>query len=53
MLYDLSKYEKHLVFTENGIELTKDAPQNIRERIEQINKEYKGNYGETLIYVPH
>lgn len=49
-MFDISKYDKWLVATKDGLRLSKDAPKSIKEEIAKINKEYKeiGREGKLL-----
>ena len=49
MTIDLSVYDKYLVATADGLVLSRDAPKGVVDEIDEINREYKKEYGINLV----
>jgi len=50
-MIDLSKYDEYLILNENGLSIKEDCPQNIKDELIELDREYFNVYGEHLIQI--
>lgn len=49
MIADLLKYDEYLIPVKEGLGIKNDCPQNIKDELIELDKEYFDVYGEHLI----